>query len=144
MYTNIVVGISNLIAIFMCGKVKIIEYKIIIYLSMVASLLYHIAESKYDKFIINPLNISIDNLLLFDRICVVIAFVVSIIKIIKYSCKINNKFIIIMFIGLVCLVKSEYNMIIDFEYIISNNDYLYYHTIWHICAFYCLTEILKT
>lgn len=144
---NIIVAVSNLSAILMSRDINF-KYKHIIYYPMIASYLYHLAETKHNLIGIYPLNLYSGLLLNIDRFFAIYAIAHVLYIIYKYPILINNNLIVTSIIGTGFLLYSECDVfwklcIFESSDNISLFKFMCCHCIWHLLAFYLLTNIVK-
>jgi hypothetical protein len=135
MLVNILVALSNFIGFYFSNS-------ILICFPIFASFLYHLAEIKHELPGIYPLNKYSGILLNIDRLFAIIGFLI----VLKNFDKINLKLGIF---GLLCLMISERDVIytnLTGNYLkmfkVSHFDFLIFHCIWHVVAYYILASVL--
>lgn len=141
MWTNLIVSLSNLIAIPLWVKSPSRESHFMIY-PMIASFLYHLSERKHNLPGIYPLNLYHHELLNLDRFCAVMsAWYVGV-----NMCIIPNlqkpPLISLGLFGLTCLMISERDVIFP-KLKISRLEYTFSHVTWHMIAFYMLSSTIR-
>lgn len=144
---NVIVACSNLVAIPLNYGITT-EY---IYLPMLASFFYHLAETKHGLPGIYPLNIYAHQLLQVDRLFAVLSFLFVAYS--MYVTTMSYSFLIHGIIGLLALVYSERDVIYENIFgkqkpvpsylTLSHVEFMVSHVVWHYCAFYCLANRLK-
>lgn len=145
-YVNLIVAASNLTGLVFSRDIPHSE-RWFIYLPMLASVLYHLAEVKHGLPGVYPLNLYAGPLLWVDRLFAAIsACIVG--YALWYQPKIGTlTFWIVGIVGLVCLALSErdttYRMLFNKTIYVSEGEYLFTHSTWHICAFYCLSQAIR-
>lgn len=137
MLINLFVAASNFSLFLFTNKPKWFMY-----VPMVASTLYHLSERKHGLPGIYPLNNYHIQFIWLDRIA---AF--ASVGYVLYKCwnqpKLLNILLPIGLFGLANLAISEHDIIsAKFGVETHVNQYLFAltHSIWHCCAFYCLTR----
>jgi hypothetical protein len=148
--TNIVVALSNLVAIpFMIGIDLGSPYALMVLLPMIASMAYHLGEKKHGLPGIYPFNTMTDALLWVDRL---FAFTSALFM---FSVFCNNPYIATLKIWSIIIVALLYLWISERDafYItvykrnpavyVGEIEFLIFHCIWHILAFYLLTYFIK-
>lgn len=130
MYINIIVASSNLIGLYFMNHW-------IILMAMIASILYHLAETKHNLPGIYPFNLYTQTLLNIDRLFAVVAGLWAI-----YNVKDNVDIIIYNYwksiiFSFICLFISEGDR---FAFYPTNKPlYIVTHCIWHALAYYHLS-----
>ena len=133
---NYIVACSNLIAIPLAEYLKPGQ-RIIIYLPMFASYIYHLSETKHGLPGISPLNQYTNVLLNIDRFFA-IKSVLYVMRTIYYKPRIIDKaFVLAGLLGTISLMYSERDVYTTME---VGNEFIVYHCIWHVCAYYILTR----
>ena len=144
---NIIVALSNSVCLPFIANIDNYRSKRRLYCAVAASTLYHLAENKYEEGY-NLLNISLDKLLLFDRAFALMIGIIVFINIYFVPKKLTKSIIINAIAATICLSLSEYDMIyllltgIELEKV-DKTQYIIFHSLWHIFAFYCSTKILE-
>ena len=73
MYANIIVALSNFSALYFCKNRTSLK-SLIVYVPMIASLIYHLAETKHGLIGLYPLNKYASHLLNIDRAFAIASF----------------------------------------------------------------------
>ena len=137
MFSNIIVALSNFIVFFFINNKKRNNFFLF---PMMASFVYHLAETKHNLPGIIYLNKYSLLLLNIDRFFAILSGLYVLSNILKTPKQTIN-FYFIGIIGVICLLYSEkdyfFPNINEIEYIIT-------HSIWHFSAFYCLYNIKKS
>jgi hypothetical protein len=132
MYINIIISFLNFIGLYFSNSV-------LMYFPIFASFLYHLAEIKHTLPGIYPLNKYSNFLLNIDRFFAIIGFLMVLNKI---DLKLG-------IFGILCLMISERDVIytnLTGNYLdtfkVTYFDFLIFHCIWHIVAYYILASVL--
>ena len=132
MIHNIIVSLSNLSGFYF------FNFSLDFYIfPMLASILYHLSETKHNLPGIYPFNNYTFYLLQLDRIFAVISFLLI-------MNKLNFHIFILGIIGFLFLFLSEQDTILNkIGFNIELNVWIFTitHCLWHIIAFYCLSKI---
>lgn len=141
-FTNIIVASSNLIAVYfvLISETSGTTNNSFIYVPMIASFIYHLAETKHNLPGIYPLNLYAYKLLWVDRICAVLSAAYVTISIYSYPKIMTAKFLLIGIFGLGSLLYSERDFLKGF--VVNKTEFVISHTIWHFAAFFCLSCVL--
>jgi hypothetical protein len=109
------------------------------YFPMVASIIYHLAETKHNLPGIPFMNKYANQLLNIDRIGAVDAFIYISSKIYQNPNLLTSKLVSIGLVGFVALAYSEKdviaNKLFNEKINISHTEFVISHIIWHLCAF---------
>jgi hypothetical protein len=141
---NILVAISNLYFYYL---VKDKNINLLLYFPMIASFLYHFAETRHKLPGIPLLNKYDRQILVIDRIGAIMSGLIMINKLYYYPELLTYNFIFTGLFGFACLVFSDRDIFA--EKLFNNNsitvsqfEFTISHIIWHMCAFYCFASIL--
>src|SRR5258708_22801849 len=138
MLVNILVAYSSLLPIL-----YIKDMNPIILVPMTASFVYHLSETKHNLPGIEFLRDYSSILLNIDRIFAVISFLYGLVNLFKDP-KRQYIFYIIGFIGIFSLLYSEKDYILGSSVQIgpiTHTEFLISHSILHLCAFWCLSQL---
>jgi hypothetical protein len=151
MLINFIVSLTNFVGLYFIGDHTLSTVQaILMYSPMIASAIYHLAETKHGLTGIVPLNIYANELLNVDRFFAVISFCVVVKCLI--NCNINKKQRLYMstagLIGLVCLFVSERDIVYEkldiyADFKVPKYQFLIFHSFWHIYAFRLLSLAIK-
>lgn len=144
---NILVSLSNFSFIYFISIMNKENFSYFLYLPMIASFIYHLAETKNNLPGIPYINKYSNFLLNIDRICAVFAGT-FILNQIYYNQKLLTLNIIInIIIGFLGLAYSEKDTIA--KKLLNNNkvdishfEFTISHIIWHVCAFKILASTI--
>lgn len=154
---NIVVSASNLVAIVFAYQCCSFFDSCVIYLSMTASILYHLSETRHGLTGIYFLRNHSANLLLLDQVGAGICAITVLFRIFSnQSSKLAfRKQIYLIVLATVCLLLSEGDLICElltsictlalphsFKSI-SSLQFLVFHVCWHISVFRILCSVLQ-
>lgn len=158
---NQIVASSNLIALWFMYKYNCLD-NTYIYFPMLASILYHLSETKHNLPGIYPFNLYTHQLLQLDRVFAVLSFIKCALTIYHNPeiIMINNYHLLILsIIAFICLMYSERDIIYtNVQYICNKNktknknnnllfkvhkmEFAITHCIWHVLAYYLLINII--
>jgi hypothetical protein len=142
---NTLVAISNFSFLYFMKNKKNINS--LLYLPMIASVIYHLAETKHKLPGFPILNKYAYHLLNLDRLCAIGAgsFIIS--RLYNFPYLLSYKLVLIGIVGFVGLAYSEKSTIA--KNIFNNNDinisyteFTISHIIWHLCAFKSLAMVI--
>lgn len=149
---NLIVAATNLILILLVKNIDSF-YKNLLYLPMIASVLYHLGETKHGLKGIYPFNKFTQQLLFFDRLCAYVSFVFILKSIFDFpGLLLQKNFLLVGIFGLLNLVISErdtiYKTLINEQdlkkfFKVGEIEFVIFHSAWHISAFYCLVFSFK-
>lgn len=150
MFINIFVALTNLIGYTYIKKHTPISKTIFILFPMIASVVYHLAETKHGLEGIYPLNHYADQLLVVDRIGAFFAglIVFTVLKNKGYHSEFFKRTLTLGFIALICLGMSEIDVgfkilrIYD-GFVINKWQFLIFHSLWHLLAFMILGNCIS-
>ena len=146
MFVNLIVATSNLSLLYYIYGIKLSRFQILfICAPMMASSMYHLADTKHGLTGLYPLNIYENELLFLDRFFALVSFCKVVQYIVNNSIKISLiNCSMLGILGVVCLFFSERDIIYKemniyegFE--ISTYQFLIFHSAWHIIAFRILS-----
>jgi hypothetical protein len=146
---NYIVGGSNLLALYYGHKLglRTYEQRLVLYVPMLASLLYHLSEVSHELEGVYPLKLYCAELLVLDRLCAV-ASALSVLKeggqLWSSALRGNSSLIVaVMVAAVISVLTSEMDMILKpFGIIvhIGYHQFVAFHVVWHACAFYLLAR----
>lgn len=140
---NILVAISNLSFLYFARQKNI---PAIVYSPMIASFIYHLAETKHKLPGIPFLNRYSYQLLNLDRLCAYGAVYLVLSKIYQKPELLTSEFILIGLVGFGALAYSEQDTIVQklFGKVISVSylSYTLSHIVWHLSAFKMIADSL--
>lgn len=136
---NIIIAVSNLVLLLLIGN-NHSKYKYLSLLPMMASFIYHLAETKHNLPGIYPLNQYHNLLLNIDRFFAVGSGLLIINIIYSKPNILNTKILSIGILGFLSLINSERDNI---GIPISKLEFTITHCIWHFAAFYGLNYCLN-
>jgi hypothetical protein len=148
MFINIFVALTNLVGCTYIKKHTPMSKTIFILFPMIASVVYHLAETKHGLEGIYPLNQYADQLLIVDRIgaffaglfVLVVLVVLTVLKKKRHYQFFFESILMLGFIAIVCLGMSEIDVgfkilgIYD-GFVINKWQFLFFHSLWHLLAF---------
>ncbi len=143
---NILVALSNLYFYFL---VKDKNINPVLYFPMIASFVYHLAETRHKLPGILLLNKYDSYILVFDRIGAAISSLFIVYKLYYYTMLLTFDFIFTSVFGFACLVYSDRDIFAKIIFnsnndkiIVSHTEYTITHIIWHLCAFRCFAHVV--
>ena len=152
MLTNIIVAISNFIPLllFLSNRhVNVTSSQLLqLLIPMFASFMFHLSDTRYGQTGIAPLNTYTNIFLFIDRIFAAIA-AWTVVAFIRKCIKLPNtknidslkNLIILAGVGITSLGISEGDTIVP-SFAVEDTDFVLFHVVWHICAFYCLHQAI--
>ena len=172
MFKNILVAISNFFILFgnlfislrgaydkhNCNSYKdITKMQLFYFLSpMIASFFFHLSDTRYGLPGLPHLRNYERRLLFIDRLFAALAGINILRFFINSFCKHNmptqktknktcfRRFCAVSIIGIVALIASEGDTVLPPTLMapVQQHYFVCFHVVWHICAFYCLSEAI--
>jgi hypothetical protein len=141
--TNLFVASTNLCGLYFARN-KSFQGQMIIYIPMIASIIYHLAETKHNLPGLPFLKNYASLLLTIDRLCVA-GTICSLLYVNKNN--IGNLFntdnLIIALLGFSSLLWSEKDKFPHLFGNLSKTEFAVSHGLWHILAFYGISQNIK-